>query len=70
MTIEQLNAQFGIAGQLEFITGKGGLPIIPVTTAKAKALISIHAGQVLSYQPAGEPEDVMFLSEKAYYQAR
>ncbi|MBL8500288.1 MAG: D-hexose-6-phosphate mutarotase, partial [Nitrosomonas sp.] len=37
-------------------------------TAKAKALISIHAGQVLSYQPAGEPEDVMFLSAKAYYQ--
>ncbi|QOJ19546.1 MAG: D-hexose-6-phosphate mutarotase [Gammaproteobacteria bacterium] len=68
MTIEQLNANFGIAGQLEFITGKGGLPMIQVNIAKAKALISIHAGQVLSYQPAGEPEDVMFLSAKAYYQ--
>lgn len=68
MTIEQLKTNYGIAGQLEFITGKGGLPMIQVTTAKAKALISIHAGQVLSYQPAGEPEDVMFLSEKAYYQ--
>jgi len=68
MTIEQLNANFGIAGQLEFITGNGGLPMIQVKTAKAKALISIHAGQVLSYQPAGEPEDVMFLSAKAYYQ--
>ncbi|WP_297324130.1 D-hexose-6-phosphate mutarotase [Nitrosomonas sp.] len=68
MTIEQLNAQFGIAGQLEFIAGNGGLPMIQVKTAKAKALISIHAGQVLSYQPAGEPEDVMFLSAKAYYQ--
>ncbi|MDE2389960.1 MAG: D-hexose-6-phosphate mutarotase [Betaproteobacteria bacterium] len=68
MTIEQLNTQFGIAGQLQFIAGNGGLPMIQVKTAKAKALISIHAGQVLSYQPAGEPEDVMFLSEKAYYQ--
>lgn len=68
MTIEQLNANFGIAGQLEFIVGKGGLPMIQVKTAKAKALISLHAGQVLLYQPAGEPEDVMFLSEKAYYQ--
>lgn len=68
MTIEQLNANSGIAGQLEFIAGKGGLPMIQVITAKAKALISIHAGQVLSYQPAGEAEDVMFLSEKAYYQ--
>lgn len=68
MTIEQLNANFAIAGQLEFIAGKGGLPMIQIKTAKAKALISIHAGQVLSYQPAGEAEDVMFLSEKAYYQ--
>lgn len=68
MTIEQLNTQFGIAGQLEFIAGNGGLPMIQVKTAKAKALISIHAGQVLSYQPAGEAEDVMFLSAKAYYQ--
>jgi glucose-6-phosphate 1-epimerase len=68
MTTEQLNTQFGIAGQVEFIAGNGGLPMIQVKTAKAKALISIHAGQVLSYQPAGEPEDVMFLSAKAYYQ--
>ncbi len=68
MTIEQLNADYGIAGQLTFITGKGGLPMIRVETTKAKALISIHAGQVLSYQPVGEAEDVLFLSEKAYYQ--
>lgn len=68
MTIEQLNANFGIAAQLKFIAGKGGLPMIQVETAKAKALISIHAGQVLSYQPIGEAEDVLFLSEKAYYQ--
>lgn len=68
MTIEQLNANHRIAGQLEFIAGKGGLPMIRVNSAKAKALISIHAGQVLSFKPANEPEDVMFLSEKAYYQ--
>lgn len=68
MTIEQLNAKYKLTGQLEFIVGKGGLPMIQVNSAKAKALVSIHAGQVLSYQPVGEPEDVMFLSEKAYYQ--
>lgn len=68
MTIEQLNANFGIAGQLEFIAGKGGLPMIQVKTAKANALISVHAGQVLSFQPKGEADDVMFLSSKAYYQ--
>lgn len=41
--------------------------MIRINTPKAKALISTHAGQVLSYQPAGE-EDIMFLSTKAYYQ--
>jgi glucose-6-phosphate 1-epimerase len=68
MNIEQLNAQYGIVGQLEFVAGKGGLPMIQITSGKAKALISIHAGQVLSYQPGNEPEDVLFLSDKAYYQ--
>ncbi len=68
MTIEQLNAKYKLTGKLEFIAGKGGLPMIQVNSAKAQALVSIHAGQVLSYQPAGEPEDVMFLSEKAYYE--
>ncbi|MCE7914165.1 MAG: D-hexose-6-phosphate mutarotase [Nitrosomonas sp. PRO4] len=68
MTIEQLNAKHNIAGQLEIIAGKGGLPMIQVKTSKATALISVHAGQVLSFKPANETEDMMFLSEKAYYQ--
>lgn len=69
MNIEKLNSDHGIANQLKFIEGKGGIPMIEVNTAKASALISIHAGQVLSYIPAGETEDVLFLSEKAYYQS-
>lgn len=67
MSIEQLNAEHGIAGTVEFIEGNGGLVMIQVNTPKAKALISTHAGQVLSYQPAGE-EDLFFLSNKAFYQ--
>ena len=67
MNCEQLNAEYGIAGKVEFIAGNGGLTMIRVDAPKAKALISTHAGQVLSYQPAGE-EDVLFLSSKAYYQ--
>lgn len=68
MTIEQLYAKHNIAGQLEIIAGKGGLPMIQVKTSKATALISVYAGQVLSFKPANEFEDMMFLSEKAYYQ--
>jgi len=67
MSIEQLNAEHGIAGIVEFVEGNGGLVMIRVNTPKAKALISTHAGQVLSYQPAGE-EDLFFLSNKAFYQ--
>lgn len=51
-----------------FIEGKGGLPFVKVSNTKASALISIYAGQVLSYQPVGETEDLMFLSESAYFQ--
>jgi glucose-6-phosphate 1-epimerase len=68
MNIEQLNAKFGIAKQIEIIEGNGGLPFISITNSSAKALISIYAGQVLSFQPAGESDDLMFLSDKAYYQ--
>ncbi|GKS69059.1 glucose-6-phosphate 1-epimerase [Nitrosomonas sp. PY1] len=68
MTPEQLNNQYKITDQLEIIAGKGGLPMIRIRSTKAQALISIYAGQVLSFQPNGESDDVMFLSSKAYYQ--
>lgn len=69
MRIEQLNRDHGIAGQVEFIEGQGGFPFIRVNNAKASALISVYAGQVLSFRPAGRTDDLMFLSEQAYYQA-
>lgn len=69
MNIEQLNSDYGIADQLQFSLGKGDLPVIEINNAHAQAVVSIYAGQVLSYKPAAAPEDLMFLSEKAYYQA-
>lgn len=66
-SIAQLNADYAIDGQLEFVEGKGGLPMIAIDNGKAKALISVYAGQLLAFQPAGEPTDVMFLSDNAYY---
>lgn len=47
-------------------TGNGGLPMINVSNGHADALISVYAGQVLSFQPKGAA-DVLFVSEKAYY---
>jgi glucose-6-phosphate 1-epimerase len=69
MTIAQLNADYGIAGQLQFIDGKGGMPIVAISNGQAKAAISVYAGQVLQFQPTGASDPVMFLSDTAYYQA-
>ncbi len=67
MNIEQLNAEFAISDQLEFVEGDGGLPFIAIDNGKACALISVYGGQVLAYQPSAAADDVMFLSDKAYY---
>ncbi len=68
MNLEQLNTQYGLTGQLKFVEGKGGFPFIEIQNKSAKALISVYSGQVLSFQPVTEPEDVLFLSNQAYYQ--
>ena len=68
INIQQLNADFGIANQIEFIAGKGGLPCIQINNDKASALISVYAGQVLSFKPVNEAEDLMFISKNAYFQ--
>jgi glucose-6-phosphate 1-epimerase len=68
MNPEQLNALHGIPGKLRFVTGAGGLTLIEIDNDKARALISPYAGQVLSFLPAGEPEDLLFVSEHAYFQ--
>jgi glucose-6-phosphate 1-epimerase len=69
MTIAEYSAAHSIAGQLQFIEGKGGFPLIEIDNGQAKATISVYAGQVLKFQPAGASHDVMFLSDTAYYQA-
>jgi glucose-6-phosphate 1-epimerase len=68
MNIEQLNNDYGIRDHIKFIEGAGGFPYIRIDNAKASAIISIYAGQVLSFQPANEPHNLMFLSKRAYYQ--
>jgi glucose-6-phosphate 1-epimerase len=69
MDIEQLNTEYGLANSLKFIEGKGGLPLIEIDNAQALAVISVYSGQVLSFQPKSEANDVMFVSDKAYYQS-
>lgn len=67
LNIQDLNSTFGMTDQLVFIEEKG-LPFIKINNKKASALISIYAGQVLSFQPVDEPEDLIFISDNAYFQ--
>ena len=67
MNIEQLNAEYGLSNKVKFVEGKGGFPVIEIKNEYAKATISLYAGQVLSFQPANQTQDLMFLSSQAYY---
>ena len=65
--IHALNQQFSNIKGIRFIDGNNGLPFIKIDNQNASALISIYAGQVLSYQPSGASEDMMFISDNAYF---
>ncbi len=67
MDIQQLNRDFGIANQLEIVSGQGGLPMIKIENGSARALISVYGGQVLAFQPLDQNEDLLFLSQQSEY---
>ena len=65
--IDTLNEQFGIKGQLQFIEDSGFV-MVDINNTSAKARISTYGGQVISYQPHTQQNDLIFLSENAVYQ--
>ncbi len=67
LDIHTLKRQFSNINDITFIEGNNGLPLIKIDNKNATALISIYAGQVLSYKPSGVSEDMMFLSDNAYF---
>lgn len=67
MSLEQLNQEYGIDGQLRFIEGKGGLTMIEIDNGQAAALISVHAGQALSFKPHDAKDDLLFVGATAYF---
>lgn len=68
MDINQLTTEHGIGGQLHFLHGEGGMPFIQVDNSYASALLSVYAGQVLAFRPHHTAHDLLFVSQKAYYQ--
>ena len=67
MNIDALNAEFGIDGTLRIVAGRGGLAMIEVYNNFANATISPYAGQVLSYCPVPLKDDLLFVSERAFF---
>lgn len=68
MVIDQLNVSYGIQGQVGFEIGNGGWPFIRVQNQSASALVSLYGGQILSFKPVGEKDDMLFLSKKSLYE--
>lgn len=67
MDIAQANDEFGIDGALQICAGNGGFAVIRIHNEHARADICSYVGQVLSYQPEGEKDDLLFVSEQAHF---
>lgn len=50
-TLSNLNTHFARPNHLTFEAGLGDLPIAKIRNSHASAIIALHGGQVLSFQP-------------------
>jgi glucose-6-phosphate 1-epimerase len=68
MNFDQL-CEFEIENELQFVDIEHGFTYIEINNAKAHATISTYSGQVLSYRPKTQKDDLLFVSDKAYYES-
>ena len=68
MNFDQL-CEFEIENELQFVDIEHGFTYIEINNAKAHATISTYSGQVLSYRPKSQKDDLLFVSDKAYYES-
>ncbi len=67
MNFDQL-CEYEIENELQFVEIEHGFTYIEINNAKAHATISTYSGQVLSYRPKTQQDDLLFVSDKAYYE--
>lgn len=58
--------KFALPGQLEIVSGQGGLPFIRISNAAGKAEICLLGAHVTSYVPAGQ-KDLLWMSRNVEY---
>ena len=64
--IAALNARFGIAGQVVFKQGQGGLDVVEVNNAHSSASILLQGAHLMTWAPKGE-KPVIWMSRDAKY---
>ena len=62
--IDALNRRFARSGLAEIVAGRGGLPLLRITSPMGSAEIYLYGAHVTSWRPAGA-EEVLFVSEKS-----
>jgi glucose-6-phosphate 1-epimerase len=67
MDISELNEKYRVAGEIEFSTGTGGLPVIVISNQHATSLIFLHGAHVVSYQPKGS-HDLLWMSPDSVFE--
>jgi len=68
MNFDKLS-RYEIDGELQFIEIEHGFVYAEINNARAHATVSTYSGQLLSYRPKDRQEDLLFVSDKAYYEA-
>jgi len=67
MNFDQLR-EHEIRDELQFVEIEHGFTYAEINNARAHATISTYSGQVLSYRPKNQQEDLLFVSDQAYYE--
>jgi glucose-6-phosphate 1-epimerase len=67
-SIDDLNKRFGIAGQITFKSGHGGLTVAEINDQHATATVFLHGAHVTSFIPRGQ-EEVIFLSDLSRFES-
>jgi glucose-6-phosphate 1-epimerase len=67
MNIDELS-RHEIDDELRFIEIEHGFIYAEINNARAHATVSTYSGQVLSYRPKDRQDDLLFVSDKAYYE--
>jgi len=64
--LEALNQQFGITGQVVFVEGPGGMPVVEIHNDLGEAAIALQGAHVLSYRGRGQ-KPIIWMSDEATY---